>query len=166
MRPWLSVSLAPGYFVSTLDVQFSALLDPHAAAQPFASSWPLLAPPVRVVGRCPHRRKIEIGQRRFLSPPQPTNLDRRHQILAIALEHTHYRVMARGASAVLAGSNVRPFLPSFQSPTTGPPAHTRTTGNLAVLGLKCRLPCAVSTFGPDELRPRLGSRAVSCMRLP
>lgn len=163
MTSWLPVSLAPGRFVSTLDVQFSALLDPHAAAQPFASSWPLLAPPV---GRCPHRRKIEIGQRRSLSPPQPTNLDRRHQILAIVLEPTHYRVMARGASAALTGSNVRPFLPSFQSPTAGPPAHTRTTANLALLGLKCRLPSAVPTFGPDEFRPRLGWRAVSCRRLP
>ena len=51
-------------------------------------------------------------------------------------------------------------LPSFQSPTAGPPAHIRTA-IVAVLSLKCHLPSAVSTFGPDEFGPAL-ARLLSC----
>lgn len=154
---WLSNGLSAAL------AAFSVLLRPTTAAQPLASSWPLLAHAVLIVRRFPRPQKIEIGQR---GPSSPLNPQTGTGDIKFSLSYSHHRVMARGASAVLAGfPTARPFLPSVQSPTAGPPAHTRTA-TLAVLSLECRLPSAVSTFGPDEFRPRLGSPAVSFARLP
>lgn len=135
---------------------FSVLLRPTTAAQPFASSWPLLAPGVLIV----RRSRLASGVTRVPSTHK----------LGQATSNSRYRTAT--IESWLAGHRLswpvptaRSFLPSVHSPTAGPPAHTRTA-TLALLSLKCRLPSAVSTFGPDKFRPRLGSPAVSFARLP
>lgn len=159
----------PRKFCQQPCLQLSVLLAPpfqHSLWQRAGLSWPLLDPSSRT-----RRRKIEIGQQPCPSPP-PTRR------LAQATSNSLYRtatIESWFAGHRLSWPPPTACLPSFQSPTTGPPAHcTYTTccnrlrtATVGVLGRpSAGEPSAVSTFGPDELRSALARLAVSSARLP
>lgn len=150
-----------------LSATLSAVFGPTrstAPAQPFATSWPLVAPPGPVVGRS------RLARRGARVPLQPADLHRRHQILAIVLP-----LSSHGSRGIGCLGRLQPHAcPASQSPTTGPPAHctytTYCTGlRTATVGVLGRpsagLPSAVSTFGPDELGSALCSSCCQFRRV-